>query len=300
MAGNGVTMRAKMRNRAIALLLAPVAAMAMPASAQEAPMIDGNVIEGGDSVFAGDYLIVGIGAAAIPSYDGSDDTAVIPAAGLMGRIGGIGISARAGGIALDLVQERSGARLALNLGPVIRFRQNRSTHIADPVVEKLGKLDGVIEAGVSAGVSFRQVFNPTDSLSIGTDVRWDVSGKGSGVTVSPAVSYFTALSRAQVFGMQVAADFVDDRFAAYNYSVSAQGSAASGLPVYAAQGGLKNIGAGAFTARDLNGNFLDGGFALGVGVAWYRLTGSAADTPVTSLRGTREQWFAGGGLSFTF
>ncbi|RZJ94436.1 MAG: MipA/OmpV family protein, partial [Novosphingobium sp.] len=86
----------------------------------------------------------------------------------------------------------------------------------------------------------------------------------------------------------------------YNYGIDAAGSAASGLPQYAGRGGFKEWNVGAFTAIDLSGNFLDGGFALGVGAQYSRLQGSAAETPITSIRGKRGQFFVGGGLAYTF
>ena len=51
---------------------------------------------------------------------------------------------------------------------------------------------------------------------------------------------------------------------------------------------------------NLDGNFLDGGFAIGAGVEYSRLQGSAADTPLTAIRGQRGQLVVGAGLSYTF
>ena len=70
--------------------------------------------------------------------------------------------------------------------------------------------------------------------------------------------------------------------------------------VYKAKGGFQEASIGIATARDLNGNLLDGGFAVGVGALYSRLFGSAAKTPITSIRGSRNQWTFGGGLAYTF
>jgi outer membrane scaffolding protein for murein synthesis (MipA/OmpV family) len=153
---------------------------------------------------------------------------------------------------------------------------------------------------VSAGVTLHGVFNGHDMLSFGADARWDITGHGGGLIVSPAIGYFTPLSHAQVFGMQASAEWIDSDYANFNYAISPAGSVASGLPAYTAHGGFKSFGAGAFTARDLNGNFLDGGLAIGVGAYWSRLYGSAAETPMTRLRGRSSQWLAAAGLSYTF
>ncbi len=279
--------------RHIPIICAALAAV--PAAAQENPVITPE-----PSVFAGDFLIVGVGVAGIPSYEGSDDHIAIPAAAVAGKLGGIGINARSAGVALDLVPEPSGSRQGFSLGPVLRYRTNRSGKIGDPVVALLGKLKPVLEAGVVAGADFKGVLNPHDSLSFSVDVRWDISGRGSGRIVAPGISYLTPLSRAQVAGLAASANFIDDRYAAYNFSISPAGSLASGLPVYDASGGFKDWSLGAFTARDLNGNFLDGGLAIGLGAMRSQLYGSAAESPITSLRGRRSQWLFAGGLAYVF
>jgi outer membrane protein len=270
--------------------------VAVPAAAQDVAPIANE-----PSVFSGDFLIVGAGAAVMPSYEGSNDLVVIPAGAVAGRIGGIGINARAFGIALDLIPDstRTGG-IGFTLGPVLRYRTNRSGKIADEVVAKLGKLDGVVEAGVVVGIDAKQVLNPYDSLSFSVDLRWDVSGKGSGLIVAPGLSYLTPASEGIAVGGALSANFIDSRYAVYNFSISPTGSAASGLPVFAARGGLKDIGIGAFVAFDLNGNFLDGGPAVGVGAMYSRLFNSAAETPITSIRGSRSQVVFGAAAGYTF
>ncbi len=276
------------------LALTCLALTAAPAAAQVAPSIEPD-----RSVFDGDFVILGAGPVAAPSYEGSDSLSVIPAAGVAGRIGGITINPRAAGVALDLVPD-SDKRVGFTLGPVLRYRTNRTGRIGDEVVARLGKLKGVVEGGVVAGVAIKRVLNPHDSLSISVDLRWDISGHGSGYIVSPGVSYLTPVSRAQVIGMAATANFIDARYARYNFSVTPAGGAASGLPVYDAHGGFKDWNLGVFTARDLDADFLNGGLAIAVGGMYAHLYGSAAQSPVTRIRGKSGQWLFGGGLAFIF
>ncbi len=272
------------------LLLIPALMLSCPAMAQDAE----------PSAFDGDFLIIAAGGVVLPSYEGADENSILPAAAFAGRVGGIGISPRAAGLALDLVPGKPGARASLGLGPVVRLRMNRSGRIKDPVVAKLGKLHSVIEGGVNVGMTFKRVFNPHDQLSVGTDFRWDISGHGGGGLISPSVTYLTPISRAQVVGILASAEIADQRFASYNYEVTPAGSAASGLPAYAPHGGLKALSVGAFTARDLDGNLLNGGLSIGAGAMYTRLKGSAAETPITALRGKASQWFFAAGLGYTF
>ncbi len=278
-----------------ACLLFLALVVSTPAAAQE---IAGPAPE--KDVFAGDYLVVGLGVASVPSYEGSNDSAIIGAGGITGRIAGIGIGARSGGISLDFIPDGADSRIGFGLGPVARWRGNRTAHIVDPVVASLGKLKGTIEVGVAGSVTIKRLITPVDTLTFSADIRWDVTGNGAGRVVSTSVSYFTPLSNAAVFGFSVASDVIDDRYANYNFAVSPAGSLASGLPVFTAKGGLKTIGLRGFAGYDLDGNLRNGGFAVVGGLGWSRLYGSAAETPLTAIRGRASQWLLGAGMAYTF
>lgn len=275
---------------------------ATPAWAQltEIPVVSDPEVLPDETVFDGDYAILAVGALSAPTYEGSDDNRVIPAAGLTGEISGIGFTIRGPSLSLDLIKDKPGQKVGLRFGPQVRLRSNRNGKIGDPVVARLGELDNVIEGGVRVGVSFEDLVSKADGLSVGVSARWDISGKGSGRVITPSATYMLPVSKAQVFGFLASAQFVDGKYARYNYSISPEGAAASGLPVYNAKGGLQELSFGVATARDLSGDFLDGGFAVGAGALYSRLYGSAARTPITSIRGDRDQWMFGGGLSYTF
>lgn len=289
----------------------PAAAAAQEASEEAVPGIPPDMadvqepapppyVDPQTDVFDDNYVIVGVGLGGFNTYDGSDKMRLIPVVGAMGRIERFNFRIRGTSLAVDLIRDKPGTHLRFRLGPSIRYSSNRTGNIGDPVVEQLGKLKSGIEGGFTYGISYRRIFHPYDSLSFGGSVRWDLSGRHGGMTLSTGVSYTTPLSPAQVLGIQAGMSFADDDYADYNYSVTPEGSAASGLPVYKAKGGLRELTLGAFTARDLSGDFRDGGFAIGVGVQYGRLQGSAAETPITSIRGSADQWVAGGGIAYSF
>lgn len=292
------------RRYAPAGALALALAFAVPAAAQDAPSIepDRDVFDGERvrDVFDGDYVIVGIGPLVQPTYEGSDNTKVTPSAGASGEIAGIGFTVRGPSLSLDLIPDRPGSDVGFRFGPQIRYRANRHGSVGDEVVARLGKLDSVIEAGFRVGVSVEEVLSQADRLNAGVSARWDISGNGAGMVLTPSATYLLPVSRGHAFGLLVSAQFVDDKYADYNFSVSPAGAAASGLPVYRAKGGFKEASIALATGRDLNNNFLDGGFAIGVGAMYSRLFGSAAKSPITSIRGNRNQWTFGGGLAYTF
>jgi outer membrane scaffolding protein for murein synthesis (MipA/OmpV family) len=271
-------------------------AFAVPAAAQS---VDAPPAAEGDSVFDGDYLTLGAGAIYVPSYEGSDDYTISALPLLQGSIGGIGISPRAAGVALDFIPDGdSGPQFSL--GPSVRVRLNRASDVKDPVVELLPELDTAIEVGPSAGVSFPGVLNPYDSLAFTVDARWDVAGAHDGMTINPSVSYTTPLSTGIAAVLSVSGEWADDNFMDYYYSVDTAAATITGLDEFQAQGGLKSLGTQLLLGWDLNNNLMDGGLALFFVGGYSKLMNDAKASPFTSERGSASQWMGGAGLAFTF
>ena len=167
-----------------------------------------------ETVYDGDYLSIGIGAAYNASYTGSDDYVISVLPIVQGSYGGIDVNPRAGGLAVDFVKDAdSGPGIAL--GFAARLRSDRATQIKDPVVASLGKLDRAVEVGPTAGISLPQLLNPYDSLSFNTDVMWDVAGAHKGMVVVPSITYFTPLSRSMAASLSVSAQYGDRNFTEY-------------------------------------------------------------------------------------
>ena len=257
-------------------------------------------VSGEPSVFDGDYLTAGIGVAAGPSYEGSDNYTISPLPVVLGSIGGIDFQPRGPGIAFDFIPDQKDAKIDFILGPVVRARFDRQNSIKDPVVRSLGKLDFAVEVGPFAGVQVNRVLNPYDSLTAQVDLRWDVAGAHDGMVIYPSLTYFTPLSRGVATSLSVSAEHVDDDYADYYFSISPTGSAASGLPIFTATGGWKNVGITSLTAIDLDGDITNGGFSLIFLGSYSRILGDAKRSPVTAIRGSANQFFGAIGVGYTF
>lgn len=284
------------------------AALANPALTSTAAAIDTRLTEFPeiptadiDSVFGGDYVVVALGAGYLPDYDGSDDYGTQFGGAVRGSVGGIGFATRGLGIELDLIPNLPG-NIELSFGPDVRYRLTRSGSVEDEVVNLLPRLDKTVEAGFGAGVSFKKLLTPADSLSFSTGTRWDVSGNGAGRSTSLSISYFTALSPGMGGGVSVGTNWVDDDYADYYYGITPEGSAATGgiLPAYDARGGRKDTNAKIYYGFDLDGDFRNGSLAIGAALTYERLRGSAAGTPLTSLRGDPDQYGGFIALGYTF
>lgn len=267
------------------------------------PLVAQDGVEPGPvekSIFDGDYLTVGGGIAVGPSYEGSDNYTISPLPVVLGSIGGVDFQPRGPGIAFDFIPDQKDAKVDFILGPVVRARFDRQNSIKDPVVRSLGKLDFAVEVGPFAGIQVNRVLNPYDSLTAQVDVRWDVAGAHDGMVIFPSLTYFTPLSRGIVTSLSVNAEHVDDNYADYYFSISPAGTAASGLPTFAATGGWKNVGVTSLTAIDLDGDVTNGGFSLIFLGSYSRMLGDPKRSPVTSIRGSANQFFGALGVGYTF
>ena len=280
------------------LLLAATGSLALacaaPAMAQNVEALpDGP--DGEATVFDGNWFSIGAGAVYSASYDGSDDYVVSPIPIVQGKIGGVRISPRAGGAALDFVNDDSdGAKISA--GVAARLNRNRASQIEDPVVLSFGELDTAFEVGPSVGISLPGLLNPYDSLSFNIETLFDVAGAHDGTLVSPGVTYFTPVSRGAAISLSVSGSYVDDDYADYYYSVPAGGA----LPAYQADGGWDRVGVNLLTGVDLDGNLANGGLALIAMGGYSRMLGDGKRTPFTSIRGDADQWMGALGIGYTF
>lgn len=253
------------------------------------------------SVFAKDFTItLGLGAGFVPSYEGSDQYVAFPAPVVQGNYKGYAFAARGPGLFVDLVKDSLLPKVEYIAGPLVKARLDRTNRIRDAVVKRLGDRNIAVEIGASGGIKINRIFDRFDSLTFQADAVHDIAGAHSGTVVTPSVSYNKLLGGMGVVNLSVSGDLVDGDFADYYFSVDSAGSAASGLPIYRAGGGLKSLGGSALVGFDLSGDALDGGwgvFALG---SYSRMQGDAADSPIVRIRGDANQYFGGVGLTYTF
>ena len=246
-----------------------------------------------------DTFTLGLGASYTPSYEGSDNY-ILSGAGLVrGRVSGFNFYSRATAIYLDVVREPVDAPLNVEIGPMVNVRFDRASRIRDPRVKALGELDTAIEAGAFVGVTKNKVFHDYDFLTFRLDAVHDVTDTHNSMIVAPNIEYGTPLSPTFFLGASLSAEHVGGRFADTYFSVAPAGSLASGLPVYDADGGFKNVRFTLLGTQSLSGDLRHGLAIFGV-ASYSRLLGDFKDSPVTSIAGDADQFFGALGLSYTF
>jgi len=275
------------------LRVLPVLALAFaaaPAFAQDAP----------DEAPDNNSLTLGAGVGYVPSYEGSDDYILIPVGVVSGKVGGISFSSRGTSFNVDVIPDAKDAKIEFFLGPAINIRLDRTSRIKDPQVRALGELDAAIEVGGTAGVGFNRLLNPYDRLSLKLQVLKDVTDTHGSTIVTPSIEYETPLSTSTYVGLGLSADHVGDSYARTYFSVTPAGSVASGLPVYNADGGWKSWRLSLFGAHTLTGDLRHPGLSLFGVASYYRLKGDFSRSPIVSIAGDPNQYFAAIGLAYTF
>ena len=258
----------------IAVLSSLVLAAAAPAHAQ-AP--EGAPAEDRSLNF------VSAGAAALPDYSGSDDYRFIPFGAFRYEFEAVTVRTDGPGLALDLVE-----RGPVTAGAYARWSGGRD-EVEDAVVARLPEVgDSIITGGFIDVELASDILTGFDTVSLGARAGVDALGEFDGVTWTASANYLTALSRTSFAGLTASVSGYSDDYADSLFSVDAAGAAASGLPVYAAEGGVKDVGVTALLTVGVGGPW-----SVTSVLGYSRLVGDFADSPLVAERGDENQAFLG-------
>lgn len=273
------------------------ASLATPAFAQSQPA--SPTLPTPEDVAGKDMITVGVGAAVIPDYEGSDDYRIIPAGAIRGKYHGVSFNTQGTYLYVDVLPQTG--KVSFDLGPIVGLRFGSRRHIQDDVVEMLPRRKTAIEVGGFAGVGFHGLTNPYDSLSLRLDVRHDIGNAHKSTTFTPNLIFSTPVSRRTYVSADVGAEFVGNRFADYYYSISPADSLRTGgvLPVFNAGSGMKNWKTSLLVNQSITGDLLHGISIFGLG-QYSRLVGDFKRSPIVSQRGSANQWLGALGLAYTW
>jgi len=141
-----------------------------------------------------------------------------------------------------------------------------------------GDVDGALELGAFAGYKF-------DAIRVSLDARQAISGNDTGLIATLSARYEARIAGTIVsFGPQVS--WTDDDYTQAYFGITPAQAAASvlGYAPYAAEGGIKDYGAGVTVVVPLNDSWSLTGLA-----SVSQLTGDAADSPIVAAQGSEIQ-----------
>lgn len=270
----------------------PAMLVAMPVFAQDIP----------DEKSGADSLTIGVGVAAVPDYEGSNDHRFAIGPGAIGQINGFNFALAGNRATIDLIPDSSGPGWDIQAGPigVLNFNRSSLKVIDDPRIRALGKRGAALELGGYVGIGRVGVITSDyDKLSVAVSYRKGVTGAHGGGIVQPTIIYFTPVSSRAAISFIASAERAERKYASAYFDVDAAGAIASGLPEYSARGGWKNYNLGMIGGYALTGD-LRRGWKLAGGVTYRHLLNDFAQSPVVSIAGDRNQWLGVLGLAYTF
>lgn len=218
-------------------------------------------------------VLVGVGAFYGADYLGSSDYGFFP--GLIGSVENgpyfvkfTGLTATANILPFE----------KFYAGPLVGYGLGRKD-VDDGVVRKLPEVDSELWIGGAAGTGYDGLLLQRDSIGARIEVAHDVMGD-SGTTATFSLGYELNLTARMAIGVDLSTTFADGTYADAYYSVTAAGSAASGLAEYDADAGFRDVSLDLTARFAVTENWGVGGLAGG-----SLLLGSMADSPIVTERG---------------
>jgi outer membrane protein len=183
----------------------------------------------------------------------------------------------------------------IHFGPALRYRFGRDNDVEDGPVGLLPEIDDAVEAGATLSATWAFNNNLRNRVTVGVDGLFDVSDKYNGFNGSVYANYWMPVSCNFDIGLAGSLRFGDDNFMSTYFGVTPTGSAASGLSAFNASGGLASAEITPMAIYHINEQWHVGG-----GVRYGRMLQDAADSPVTDVRGDKDQWMAGVGVIYSW
>jgi outer membrane scaffolding protein for murein synthesis (MipA/OmpV family) len=230
---------------------------------------------------------VGGGAMYRPDYEGSDDYEVrgLPVIGINYRDI---FMLRGGALMLDMVQ-LSGTGVAENFsfGPLVKFDQGREAD-DNPILRNLGDIDQGALAGVFVGYELGPV-------ALELTVAQDATSRYEGLIAEIQAGYGFMLTQRLRGQIQVSSTWTNDDYTQAYFGITRDQARASGLREFTAEAGVKDAGA----SLSLN-YLLTEHWRVTGRLAYRRLLGDAADSPLVEDEGSASQASAALLVSYQF
>lgn len=179
-------------------------------------------------------------------------------------------------------------------GPAVGLRLGRN-NVDDPVVAQVHAIDTTVEAGGYIGYEYLNPGRVPWRLRGGINVMTNAGIVYGGSRVTATGTFWMPLHQRIYAGMGLGATWVSGSFNRTYFGVTPADSAASGLPVYSPGGGLEQFTGWLAMIYQFDKHWYGGAMVYA-----QRLAGDAADSPIVTQRGTRNQVTYGIGLAYSW
>ncbi|KAF0815276.1 hypothetical protein IGB42_00357 [Andreprevotia sp. IGB-42] len=191
-------------------------------------------------------------------------------------------------------QYNFGGLQGLQWGPAVNLKLGRSD-LSDSVLNALPEIDTTIEFGGYVGYQYINAGEVPYTWRVGANVLTNAGSVYDGARLNVSTTGWLPLSRRFLIGAGTGFSWASRDFMNTYYGIDAAGAKASGLPGFAASGGAHQVIGWLGAIYQLHPNWY-----AGAGVFDQYLMGSAANTPIVTQRGTRNQLTYGVGLGYVW
>jgi len=233
---------------------------------------------------------VGVGVGAYPDYLGSSDYNV--GAAPFGRLslgGARFVRLMANEIRLNLLDHPN-----WQLGPVGLWRFGRND-VDNPVVDKVHHIDDSFSVGLFGSYVWRDPREVRTTAGVGAWALGDVSDVDNGWTAGLNAFATRPVAKMVTLAGGAAFTYGSGNYMDEYFGVTPADSLASGLPVYVPGSGVRDVRGWAVAMLHLSRQW-----HLGAGAMYMRLMGDAADSPLVSDEGSKNQWVYGMGALYAW
>jgi outer membrane scaffolding protein for murein synthesis (MipA/OmpV family) len=191
-------------------------------------------------------------------------------------------------------QYNFGGLSGLQWGPALALRLGRHD-VDDPVVANVHSVDTTLEGGGFVGYEYSHAGSFPYRLRGEITVTTNAGVVYTGARVALNTSAWFPVHKQVFIGGGLGATWVSGGFNETYFGVTAQDSTRSGLPAYTPGGGLNQITSWIAAIYQINPNWYAGAL-----IYYQRLMDDAANSPIVTQRGTRNQITYGVGLAYAF
>ena len=221
-------------------------------------------------------VAIGLGPGIAPEYEGSSDYKAVPVPFVSVRFSNdMSIQWIANLARANLIPSRTWMA-----GPILQYIQKRD-NVDNNKVDKLDSVDASLMAGLFGG--FR-----IDRFSFSLEGMQDIASGNDGAVVRFRGGYHIPISAEWNASLNAFTTWADDDYMDAYFGINRHNTNKSGLKKYSANSGFKDVGA----ALPVTYSPWEHWSLMGA-VAYKRLLGDAADSPVVDDEGNANQFVGG-------
>jgi MipA family protein len=234
------------------------------------------------------YIALGIGTNS--KFPGASDYKIIPFGGARINVPGGALLVQGPGLTYS-VKVTGG----LDAGPLFQINGSRKADTGDALVNLLTPVDTSLEVGGFVKYSFPGIGGRANQFDVGITATQDVLDGHGGFRVAVSAGHSWRWRSGMFVQLGLSASHASAKYMTRFYGVTAGGGLATGLPIYQPKAGFENV-----SVSTIFNVPVDGPWSLFGRVAYSRLIGKAADSPIVQRRGSADQVFAGIALAYQF